>query len=124
MKKWFSNHPTNSNIKIIDADTGTIEVYLNNKTWVKRKLGNSMTQKMTDVVADDYRFFFEKYPNVFDHKFIDNLMKKIGRALGWDLDHGTYVYEDDRMITQEQYEQIATDIYNQTRQAILNSYKK
>jgi len=110
---------TKPDIKIIDAETGLIEYYSNNKTWIRRKLGNIMTCEITSIVADDYRFFLEKNPTVFDHKFIDQLMYKIGKALGWDLDHGTYVFKDNRMISDQEYEKIATEIWSQTRKAIL-----
>ena len=122
-RKWFSDHPTNSNIKIIDPDTATIEYYSYKKTWIKSKLGNNMTRNITNSVADDYRYFFENHPTVFDHKFIDKLMKTIGTALGWDLDHDGYVYKDDRKISEEQYVVIANEIWKQTREAILNLHK-
>ena len=127
IKKWFSNDE-NSNIRILDIENGDIEYYYTNggvdKKWLKTKLGNKFITTLTNYVGYDYQQFFEKNPTIFEHKTIDQVMRRIGLALEWELSHDEYDYVDDRLISKDELNIIKQEIYKQISEAIIQLHKK
>jgi uncharacterized C2H2 Zn-finger protein len=85
---WFDEkHPDNQNFRVINAKT--VEYYQQNK-WIKASLKDHLI-KLLDYIGGFYQQFLEKN-EIFDYKFLNGYMKKIGVHLEWDLSHNDYDY--------------------------------
>lgn len=119
VRKWFDpTHPENNCFKpFLD---GMVKCFENDE-WILKHVDDRFLYSVMNYVGDNYQSFLEKHP-VFEKKFLDEFMKKIGVPLEWDLDHGEYKCETmpldhkAKMIRERLYKMVAKNSFNKTKE--------
>lgn len=90
IRKWFDpNHPENHCLEPFLG--GMVKCYEHGR-WCAKPVNERFLDSVMNHVGSDYQSFLERNP-VFEKRFLDEFMKKIGVPLEWDLDHGGYIFE-------------------------------
>lgn len=90
VRKWFDpKHPENH---CLEPFIGGMVRCFENGSWCAKTVNERFLDSVMNYVGCDYQSFLERNP-VFEKKFLDEFMKKIGVPLEWDLDHGAYEFE-------------------------------
>lgn len=112
-KSWFDpQHAINMNVRIIDINE--IEYYQYNK-W-NRARWRPFMRTLLNFTGGFFQLFLERFP-VFDKRFLDSYMTKIGEPLEWDLSHEGYDYDDS--MSESVVEDVRESIYKYVKEKLL-----